>query len=202
MATLKLTKNQLKEETTRLSRLQKYLPTLQLKKAMLQSEVEKAREEYVHYERAFQGAEDKLARERSRLHEPLGISQDAIEIVEEVKERAENIAGVEIHELEDVLFAPLSYSLYTTPPWIERWIEQVRGVTRLRIEVDLARKKIDALQREWREVSIRVNLFEKVMIPRTQQNIRKIKVFLGDLELASVARAKVAKKKLLEAEAT
>jgi V/A-type H+-transporting ATPase subunit D len=53
-----------------------------------------------------------------------------------------------------------------------------------------------ALEKEWREVSIRVNLFEKILIPRAVENIRKIKVFLGDQQLAAVSRAKVAKTKI------
>ena len=54
------------------------------------------------------------------------------------------------------------------------------------------------LEQELREVSIRVNLFEKIMIPRTLQNIKKIKVFLGDQQLAAISQAKVAKRKILE----
>jgi len=41
-----------------------------------------------------------------------------------------------------------------------------------------------------------VNLFEKILIPRAKKNIKKIKVFLGDQELAAVSRAKVAKNKI------
>jgi V/A-type H+/Na+-transporting ATPase subunit D len=47
-------------------------------------------------------------------------------------------------------------------------------------------------------VSIRLNLFEKVLIPRAQKNIKKIKIFLGDQELAAVCQAKVAKRKIEE----
>ena len=39
MAEVKLTKNELRGQQVRLTQLRKYLPTLQLKKAMLQSEV-------------------------------------------------------------------------------------------------------------------------------------------------------------------
>jgi V/A-type H+-transporting ATPase subunit D len=45
-------------------------------------------------------------------------------------------------------------------------------------------------------VSIRVNLFEKVLIPRAQENIKKIRIFLGDQQLSAVAQAKVAKLKI------
>ncbi|HEY5259666.1 MAG TPA: V-type ATP synthase subunit D, partial [Rhabdochlamydiaceae bacterium] len=56
--------------------------------------------------------------------------------------------------------------------------------------------------KELRDVSIRVNLFEKILIPRAQGNIRKIKIFLGDQQLAAVCQAKVAKQKILEREAS
>lgn len=198
MSNVKLTKNQLKIEQTRLQRLKKYLPTLQLKKAMLQSEVEKAREELESFQKAYGGAEEALRKEKSRLHEPLGVSQQDLEAVKEVKKRTDNIAGVEIPVIDQIIFADVAYSFFNTPPWLEFWKEEVRKVARLRVEIAVAQEKIIALFSEWREVSIRVNLFEKVLIPRTEGNIRKIKVFLGDLILAGVARAKVAKAKILE----
>ena len=41
--------------------------------------------------------------------------------------------------------------------------------------------------------SQRVNLFEKVKIPACKENIRIIKIALGDLQTASVTRGKIAK---------
>ena len=35
------------------------------------------------------------------------------------------------------------------------------------------------------------------MIPRTLQNIKKIKIFLGDQQLSAVSQAKVSKRKIL-----
>jgi V/A-type H+-transporting ATPase subunit D len=46
----------------------------------------------------------------------------------------------------------------------------------------------------------KVNLFEKVMIPNTQDNIRRIRIALGDQMTAGVARAKIAKAKLEQKE--
>ncbi|EKE08245.1 MAG: V-type ATP synthase, subunit D [uncultured bacterium] len=62
--------------------------------------------------------------------------------------------------------------------------------------MNVAEEKKRSLEKELREVSIRVNLFEKVLIPRAQENIKKIKIFLGDQQLSAVAQAKVAKKKI------
>ena len=66
------------------------------------------------------------------------------------------------------------------------------------MKIDIAHEKKKALEDEFREVSIRVNLFEKILIPRALRNIKKIKVFLGDQQLAAVSQAKVAKRKILE----
>jgi len=49
---------------------------------------------------------------------------------------------------------------------------------------------------ELRTTTQRVNLFEKKLIPELRENIRKIKIFLGDEETAAVGRAKLAKGKL------
>jgi V/A-type H+-transporting ATPase subunit D len=60
-------------------------------------------------------------------------------------------------------------------------------------------KQIELLSRELRITSQRVNLFEKVKIPQTKENIRKIGIYLGDQQTAAVVRGKIAKKKLVKA---
>jgi V/A-type H+-transporting ATPase subunit D len=74
----------------------------------------------------------------------------------------------------------------------------VRKLVEDSIRIEIAKEKKAALEKELREVSIRVNLFEKVLIPRALKNIKKIKVFLGDQELAAVSQGKVAKRKIEE----
>ena len=46
-----------------------------------------------------------------------------------------------------------------------------------------------------RKVTQRVNLFEKVLIPRTREQIRRIRIYLSDAERAAVVRSKIAKRK-------
>ena len=41
-----------------------------------------------------------------------------------------------------------------------------------------------------------LNLFEKVKIPETKANIKRINVFLGDEQVAAVVRSKISKRKL------
>ena len=54
MSKIKLTKNELRFQQNRLKQLERYLPTLQLKKAMLQAEVGEARIEIAQCEKAYQ----------------------------------------------------------------------------------------------------------------------------------------------------
>jgi V/A-type H+/Na+-transporting ATPase subunit D len=193
---IRLTKTELRLQQQKLAQLQRYLPTLQLKKAMLQMEVYNARVEA--QERSSQLRE---AHERVNYFSPLLTEKLSIDIaggakVSVVKKFYENIAGVEIPLLEGVVFADFGYTLFDNPPWVDGALLLLRKEAEAQVQVDIAREKVFALERELREVSIRVNLFEKVLIPRTQDNIKKIRVRLGDEQLASVAQAKVAKGKI------
>jgi V/A-type H+-transporting ATPase subunit D len=46
-----------------------------------------------------------------------------------------------------------------------------------------------------RRVTQRVNLFEKVLIPRARHDIARIRIFLSDLERSAVVTSKIAKAK-------
>lgn len=196
MAEVKLTKNQLRDEQKKLGRLKKYLPTLQLKKAMLQLEVQNVREEIRILEKALAVSLDKAEKNAAVLVTPTGLDFQEATKVQKVHKHYENIAGVEVPFYEGVDFYPLAYGLFDTPPWLEAMVALIREACEGKVKLDLAKEKKRAIEKELREVSIRVNLFEKVLIPRTFKNIRKIKVFLDDQQLAAVSQAKVAKKKI------
>lgn len=196
MADIKLTKNELRAQQKHLSQLQKYLPTLQLKKAMLQLEVNEVRQEIGKLREAYKRARGVVDDYSPLLTEREGVDlSDAAEIIA-VNKRSENIAGVDVPYYESVTFAPFTYSFFETPPWLDAAVAGIRRVAEAKAEVQVAEDRKFALERELREVSIRVNLFEKILIPRAQRNIKKIKVFLGDQELAAVSQAKVAKEKI------
>lgn len=196
MAEIKLTKNELRSQETKLAQLRRYLPTLKLKKAMLQAEVNDARAEIDGLRGKFHN-QKKLVEEFSQLFsEQVGFDFRDVASVQTVHKRYENIAGVDVPYFEGVDFQELQYSLFETPPWLDAAVEGVRSMCSAQVEVEVAEEKKAALERELREVSIRVNLFEKILIPRALQNIRKIRVFLGDQELSAVGQAKVAKEKI------
>ncbi len=197
MAELKLTKTQLRSEQVKLERLRKYLPTLQLKKALLQIEVNQAQVEVSLLVAEFGSSQEKVGKYASLLTERGATDLFSAVKVEQVHSSFENVAGVEIPLFESVAFQPPSYSLFATPLWFESAIEGLKELIIAREKIKIALLKKAALEKELKEVSIRVNLFEKILIPRSLANIKKIKIFLGDQQLAAVAQAKVAKKKIL-----
>lgn len=193
MGEIKLTKNELREQQTRLSQLRKYLPTLQLKKAMLQLEIVDAKSELVQVEEAYEKVKKEASSFAYLLKARSSVDPEEASHVLEVKKRVENIAGIEVPYFESMTFHPIEYSLIDSPAWIDGVIEKLRGLKVAHVRIKIAQEKKEALERELRSVSIRVNLFEKILIPRAEKCIRKIKVFLSDQELAAVSRAKVAK---------
>jgi V/A-type H+/Na+-transporting ATPase subunit D len=65
------------------------------------------------------------------------------------------------------------------------------------VELSVLEKQAELLSAELRVTSQRVNLFEKVKIPETKENIRNINIFLGDQQTAAVVRGKMSKSKLV-----
>lgn len=194
--TVKLTKTELRTQQTRLTQFQRYLPTLQLKKAMLQFEVSQALTEIDVLTTEFKNLYDQISKFAPFLLEKVACNVVQYAEVVHVKKHYENIAGVEIPIFQEVVFREPEYFLFDTPVWTDRAAEMVRDLATAREKISIAEEKRRALEKELREVSIRVNLFEKILIPRSLENIKKIKIFLGDQQLAAVAQAKVAKGKL------
>jgi V/A-type H+-transporting ATPase subunit D len=201
MAEVKLTKNELRLQQTHLGELLKYLPTLQLKKAMLQTEVNEARAEVVQCELKYREMHSRIETYSSLVNERLSFNLEETVTVKDVQKSYENIAGTEVPYFKSISFNDVNYQLFDTPPWVDSLIVGLRGLVEASIRIQIAQEKKAALEEELRDVSIKVNLFEKILIPRAQVNIRKIKVFLGDQQLAAVSQAKVAKRKIEERKA-
>lgn len=195
---MKLTKTELRTQQLKHERLKKYLPTLQLKKSMLQSEVNLAQQEIDQLTERLSVARGYVERYVS-LFTGHGATHlfDLVKIAE-VDTAYENIAGVDIPILQQVVFTKAEYFLFDTPIWLESAAGGLQKMLVIQEEIKIGREKKRLLEKELREVSIRVNLFEKILIPRAEAHIKRIKIFLSDQQLAAVSQAKVAKKKIEE----
>jgi V/A-type H+/Na+-transporting ATPase subunit D len=193
MAKLKKTKNELKAQRGALRRYERFLPTLELKKQQLQREVRRVEAAM----RARASREEALL-DRLRVWVKLLSSEPdlgAYVRVEQIDEETANIAGVNVPVLIGVRFAKPEIDYYATPAWLEDAITALYELTRLAVEQLVLDRQKELLGEELRITAQRVNLFEKVMIPRAGENIRIIRIALGDAQTAAVARAKLAKSK-------
>lgn len=203
MANVKLTKNELKNQKDQLKRYERYLPTLQLKKQQLQSvimqinnELEKRDAERISMIGDLDDwvdvfVENTLFDEDKRIENL--VQPDSVICGQD------NIAGVTIPVFRELTFKDIAYDVADYPLWVDTALIKLREIARLDALVKTLRTQVQLLNKELRSTSQRVNLFEKVKIPETKENIRFIGIYLGDQQTSAVVRGKIAKKKLQEA---
>ena len=193
---IKFTKQEQKKQQDALKQFKRFLPTLQLKKQQLQAEVRRSSdllEENLRRQQELRGA----------LTQSLiffGDTGAAREIeskvrIEKIKASEQNSAGVPIPVFEGVEFAPLPIDRFATDWYFDDAVEALKRAAELKEEYKILYRQYELLAEELRTTGQRVNLFEKVKIPECQENIRKIRIMLGDLETSAVARSKIAKRK-------
>ncbi len=199
MAKLKLTKGELKRQRDALRRYQRYLPILQLKKQQLQMEI-------LHHVMVL---EDRRRKEASKMHEieiwaglltDQGVNLKQWIAPKKIFVGSKNTAGVDLPIFESVEFEIAEYDLFVMPLWVDAAIEALKGLVLIREEIKILERGITILRHELRITTQRVNLFEKVKIPEAEENIRIIKVYIGDQMANAVGRSKIAKRKIEEAE--
>lgn len=198
MSTIRLTKNSLRDQQKKLAQLEKYLPTLLLKKGLLQIEVQSTKTEIGNFLKDLEKAKAKVKEFSGFFSDTVDYDIQQLLSIKHVDKYYENIAGVEIPVFQKVEFQPENFFLFDTPPWLDSVLDLTKNAIEMREQIEVLEEKKRSLEKELRDVSIRVNLFEKVLIPRCREAVKKIKVFLGDQELAAVAQAKVAKQKIEE----
>jgi V/A-type H+-transporting ATPase subunit D len=201
MPKIKLTKNELKKQRDALKMFERYLPTLQLKKLQLQTEIRSVEAKALELDAAREVLLAEIRTwiavfgEEEEIHGPDGTSLIS---VAKIRTGLGNIAGVEIPVFEGAEFTTCDYDLFAKPLWIDKAVDRIRARLLLDLEILVLREQIVRLASELRITTQRVNLFEKVKIPETQENIRKIRISLGDQQTAQVVRGKIAKRKVVE----
>lgn len=200
MATIKLTKNELKSQKDALKMYKRYLPTLLLKKQQLQTEIRTidARAKEVRAKRLALEAE--FQKWIAVFGEREAFTPGMV-TVSDIKKGTGNIAGVIIPIYEGANFSRGDYDLYKAPLWIDLAADKMEQVLSMDLEAQVLDKQVELLSQELRVTTQRVNLFEKVKIPETKANIKKITVYLGDQQVAAVVRGKISKKNLEQAAA-
>ena len=105
----------------------------------------------------------------------------------------ENLVGIKLPVLKTIAFKVRDYSMLGKPPWVDLLVVKLQQIVEAQTQVRIAEERMKRLERAVRRITQRVNLFEKMLIPEAQENIRRIKIFLGDAEREAVVRSKIAK---------
>ncbi|MCI4625571.1 MAG: V-type ATP synthase subunit D [Candidatus Magnetoovum sp. WYHC-5] len=196
MATVKLNKTELKRQKETLEQLNKYLPTLQLKKQQLQIELEAAALEIKAIDKQITAIIKDMEPWAALFTEYAMVDFKRALNYTAIDRESINTAGVDVPVFKAIHFPTLEYSFFITPTWVDEAIDKLRELVTFKQKRRIIEEKRSILADELRKTTIKVNLFEKRMIPQCRENIRIIKVFLGDMEIASICNAKIAKAKL------
>jgi V/A-type H+-transporting ATPase subunit D len=195
MVKIKLTKGELKRQRDCLKQFKRYLPTLQLKKQQLQLEI-------LQQNLVLQARKETLAKKRQVIDLWIGLLTEPLVDIkpflkpEEIITQTKNIAGVDIPVFDTLEFGLCDYDLFVMPLWLDSAIQVFREVTALNKEILILQEGVVILRQELRITTQRVNLFEKVKIPLAEENIRLIKIYIGDQMANAVGRSKIAKRKI------
>jgi V/A-type H+-transporting ATPase subunit D len=196
---ISLSKASLAKQTRSLQTFERYLPSLDLKRKQLMAERIKEQAERDETERAIA---DLRVRVGARL--PM-VANREIDLADLVRVRAVrlgevNLLGTRLPVFEGVDLETRPYGLFNKPHWVDTLVEMLTEMAVLQARLRLHGRRLDLLDEAVRKVTQRVNLFDKVLIPRTRATIRRIRVHLSDTERAAIVRSKIAKgKRLAEA---
>jgi len=196
MARLAYSKASLSKESAKLKRYKQFLPSLDLKRQQLAAERKKAQITMAQAGHEIEQCYQKSAKMLPMLADKSIHVQNLVK-VSELEMTEENIVGVHLPVIKKLTVDVQEYSLFTEPHWVDQLVVQLKKMLQLKIQLQVEQQRVASLTEALKKVTQRVNLFDKVLIPKAQQDIRKIRIYLSDMERAGVVRAKSTKQKRL-----
>ena len=194
MPQLALNKTSLTRESRQLGTYEKFLPSLDLKRRQLIAERNKARRALNDVYARIESIEQASGRDLPMAADAR-LSLSGIVSVKNVRLTHENLVGLRLPVLAEIELEPADYSFLTRPHWVDSLVDTLQRLLRLRVEAQVLERRLAILATAVNKITQRVNLFDKVLIPRTRDNIRRIRIKLADADKAGVVNAKISKRK-------
>ena len=195
MAKIRLSKHELARQRTNLKLYQKLLPSLDLKRRQLTVELTKARQELEQTRSAVDTLETKIGQELPMLAFT-EIDVDGLVEMEAFELGEQNVVGVRLPVLKRIDCRVADYSMLGKPAWVDVLVDRLRDAAEQRTRLQVAEERVRLLQKAVRRTTQRVNLFERILIPRSKEAIKRIMIYLGDQERSAVANSKLTKAKI------
>lgn len=197
MAKLSFNKAALHKESARLKRYRQYLPSLELKRQKLIADRYQAFVKLAQTEKSVRQCRNFIA-ENLPMMSDSAIDLAGLVKVTSVKVVTENVIGNSMPVLEYVKIEVKPYSTLDQPHWVDPATIELKRMLELKIQLQIEQRRMEILDAAVTKITQRVNLFDKVLIPRAEVNIKKIRIVLSDAERAAVVRAKMTKQKRLK----
>ncbi|MBU2942567.1 V-type ATP synthase subunit D [Shimia thalassica] len=194
MARLQLNKSSLARQVTQLQSYKRFLPSLDLKRQQLMAERARARTEA----KALRTEVDELVQqvgERLPMLAQEGIDLEGLVELDTYDLTEVNVVGVKVPQLAGVHVTVRPYSPMAKPHWVDNLARLLKDVIEARLRVSVAEERVRLFEKAVDTITQRVNLFEKVLIPQTQANIKRIRIYLNDEQIQAVVRSKLSKRK-------
>lgn len=173
------------------------LPVFEMKEQQLKEVVQAVDESIVRLEKEIRDTITETKKWSAVLADQ-DANPDSLVRLERVITKPREIAGAGIEELVEIQFKDQDIDPFHTPLWVDTVAELLTDQTTRQVMLDLENKKLDILQEELYEARRMKNALKEVFIPETIENIRKIEIYLGDVERLAIGCAKLVKKKKLK----
>ncbi|MEM1050485.1 MAG: V-type ATP synthase subunit D [Pseudomonadota bacterium] len=198
MARLQLNKSSLSREVTSLKTYERFLPSLDLKRQQLMAEQSLAKRAVAETDREIEAVTRDLGAEAPMLANT-SVSLDGLVRIKGVQCGTQNVVGVTLPTLQNVDIETQDYGALTRPHWVDFVTERLCMAMELHMRRTIEAERLAILDEAVKTIRQRVNLFEKVLIPRTKANIKRIKVYLSDEQVSAVVRSKLSKNRHAQA---
>ncbi|MBP0048232.1 V-type ATP synthase subunit D [Marinobacterium sp. AK62] len=194
MAKLALNKSTLNHEQQRLKSFRQFVPALDLKRKQILAARVKTRHQLSDLQQQIDAIEAAVAEQLPMLA-GTQLALGELVRVDGVDRQVENLVGIELPVVADIRIDRAQYSRLALPQWVDVMVQHLARMLELKIRIQNEQVRLDRLEAGLQKTTQRLNLFDKVLIPKAEKNIRRIRIALSDAERAGVVRAKIAKNK-------
>lgn len=194
MAKLALNKSTLNHENQRLKSFRQFVPALDLKRKQILAARMKSRRVLEQLQQDEHQINASVAEQIPMLAQTR-LDLNSLISIQRVEHQLDNLVGIELPRVARVELDRAQYSRLAMPQWVDRAVDLMGQMLELKVLQQVERVRLERLEEALQKTTQRLNLFDKVLIPRTESNIRRIRIALSDAERAGVVRAKIAKGK-------
>ncbi|SFX77012.1 V-type ATP synthase subunit D [Marinospirillum alkaliphilum] len=198
MSKLALNKSTLNKEGRKVKAFKKFVPALDLKRKQLLAARATTRRLLQSGEQQQQALQQQIREHLPMLSNFSGQAGQLVEI-QTLDIGQTNLVGIRLPEIRTLKITARSYSLLASDHWMDHLSRLLIQATELELQQQVLNKRLELLETGLQKTTQRLNLFDKVLIPRAERNIRKIRIALSDSERAGVVTSKIAKNKRLKA---